>query len=267
MHPSLEQHLQQNEDESECHTKFSRRKPPRKAPSSGPQLVASPEKLLVFEEVEVVGGFETLMCAIDVTNRSSKTVNFKFSRDPEFKFEPCDGCISPRCSATVVASFYNVDGNCSPRKSSVELRAIRIRTDHVEDIQKLWLCTPAKLVTRKRWKFQFNRIDMSSSFHSPTPGAETGGDLGNGLDGTDKVPASSSVNLEEHDASHDDKTNPAGVRGQRMSMLYRDHYLLGRTLFWLGFVPSILAAWRLAVRAPQTISEDCWKIWDGVYCL
>lgn len=121
----------------------------RRAPTSGPALSFKPDDVLTFGSPTIEHGIEVLQGTIKITNSSSRVVSFRFADDPEYKFSPHESCIAPRSTAIVFATFYNVDGRCEPRRSSVVLRSIRVRDEDKEEVDRLWKRTPPGLISEK----------------------------------------------------------------------------------------------------------------------
>ncbi|XP_075725136.1 uncharacterized protein LOC119179266 isoform X3 [Rhipicephalus microplus] len=119
--------------------------------------VSSPKDVLTFRHPQRERGIEVLKATIEITNRSSRTVNFCFTDDPEYNFSPRSSCIAPESTVVVFAKFYNVDGNCQPRRSSVVLRAIRVRNEDEEGVERLWKRTHPDHIGEKRWKLRFEK--------------------------------------------------------------------------------------------------------------
>ncbi|KAL3226203.1 hypothetical protein MRX96_049004, partial [Rhipicephalus microplus] len=80
-----------------------------------------------------------------------------FTDDPEFNFSPRSSCIAPESTVVVFAKFYNVGGDCQPRRSSVVLRAIRVRNEDEEKVERLWKRTHPDHIGEKRWKLRFEK--------------------------------------------------------------------------------------------------------------
>ncbi|KAH8038129.1 hypothetical protein HPB51_022614 [Rhipicephalus microplus] len=80
-----------------------------------------------------------------------------FTDDPEYNFSPRSSCIALESTVVVFAKFYNVDGNCQPRRSSVVLRAIRVRNEDEEGVERLWKRTHPDHIGEKRWKLRFEK--------------------------------------------------------------------------------------------------------------
>ncbi|XP_072145965.1 uncharacterized protein [Dermacentor andersoni] len=116
-----------------------------------------PDDAVTFKHGKRENGVEALQGTIEITNNSSRVVNFRFADDPEFEFAPRAACIAPRSTTVVFATFYNVDGHCQPRRSSVVLRSIRVRSEDSQEVERLWKRTPAGLVAEKRWKLRFEQ--------------------------------------------------------------------------------------------------------------
>nr|XP_054925617.1 uncharacterized protein LOC126529160 isoform X1 [Dermacentor andersoni] len=129
----------------------------RRVPKSGPELSFKPDDAVTFKHGKRENGVEALQGTIEITNNSSRVVNFRFADDPEFEFAPRAACIAPRSTTVVFATFYNVDGHCQPRRSSVVLRSIRVRSEDSQEVERLWKRTPAGLVAEKRWKLRFEQ--------------------------------------------------------------------------------------------------------------
>ncbi|KAH7943855.1 hypothetical protein HPB52_011998 [Rhipicephalus sanguineus] len=106
-----------------------------------------PDDVLTFGSPTIEHGIEVLQGTIKITNSSSRV----FADDPEYKFSPHESCIAPRSTAIVFATFYNVDGRCEPRRSSVVLRSIRVRDEDKEEVDRLWKRTPPGLISEKRY--------------------------------------------------------------------------------------------------------------------
>ncbi|XP_075725138.1 uncharacterized protein LOC119179266 isoform X5 [Rhipicephalus microplus] len=51
----------------------------------------------------------------------------------------------------------SMDGNCQPRRSSVVLRAIRVRNEDEEGVERLWKRTHPDHIGEKRWKLRFEK--------------------------------------------------------------------------------------------------------------
>lgn len=129
----------------------------RRAPTSGPALSFKPKDVLTFRHPQRERGIEVLKATIEIANRSSRTVNFCFTDDPEYNFSPRSSCIAPESTVVVFAKFYNVGGNCQPRRSSVVLRAIRVRNEDEEGVERLWKRTHPDHIGEKRWKLRFEK--------------------------------------------------------------------------------------------------------------
>ncbi|XP_070379859.1 uncharacterized protein [Dermacentor albipictus] len=138
----------------------------RRVPRSGPELSFKPDDAVTFKHGKRENGVEALQGTIEITNNSSRVVNFRFADDPEFEFAPRAACIAPRSTTVVFATFYNVDGHCQPRRSSVVLRSIRVRSEDSQDVERLWKRTPAGLVAEKRWKLRFEQDQPLSTARS-----------------------------------------------------------------------------------------------------
>lgn len=159
----------------------------RRAPTSGPALSFKPDDVLTFGSPTIEHGIEVLQGTIKITNSSSRVVSFRFADDPEYKFSPHESCIAPRSTAIVFATFYNVDGRCEPRRSSVVLRSIRVRDEDKEEVDRLWKRTPPGLISEKRWKFRFEKDQPPSRALPPTPRRKRLALISRAITGADNV--------------------------------------------------------------------------------
>ncbi|KAH7950113.1 hypothetical protein HPB49_019760 [Dermacentor silvarum] len=112
--------------------------------------VGRPDDAVTFKHAKSENGVEVLQDTIEITNSSSRTVHFRFADDPEFKFSPHAGFIAPQSTTVVIVTFFNVDGHCQPRRSSVVLRSIRVRSEDQQEVERLWKRTPTELIGEKR---------------------------------------------------------------------------------------------------------------------
>ncbi|KAK8779503.1 hypothetical protein V5799_019158 [Amblyomma americanum] len=158
----------------------------------------------------------------------------------------------------------SVDGHCQPRRSSVGLRCIRVRSDEPEDVERLWKRTPPALVGEKRWKLRFEKncpcnLDCDGTVPSecePSPSDET-----NDVDyekwaAEDAVTKSSSLVLPKIQALHF-----ASSRGS---------WFLRAKLFVAGIVLAALAVYRMLFPARPDVTKpdlsECVELWGKAYC-
>ncbi|KAL1482719.1 hypothetical protein MTO96_033610, partial [Rhipicephalus appendiculatus] len=120
-----------------------------------------PDGVLTFRHPQREHGIEVLKATIEITNKSSRTVNFCFADDPEFNFSPRSSCIAPESTAVVFAKFYNVGGDCQPRRSSVVLRSIRVRSEDEDEVERLWKRTHPDHIGEKSQPREADRLWFS----------------------------------------------------------------------------------------------------------
>lgn len=235
----------------------------RRLATTGPRLTFNPEGVVVFKGAHREQGFEVLNATIEIRNDSMRTVHFRFDNDPEFKFTPHRGCIPSRSTTAVKATFYNVDGHCYPRRSSVGLRAIRVHNDDPMDVEVTWRRTPETLVTHKRWKFKF---EMDASPALPRDVATP--PSSNRSRQEDTVEAAQVEAGGYGDVSNaEDASQPATSTWITRAVRFCTRWLLLELALAVTVVAAY-TAYRAAANAEKSKPDpaDCVTIWDKEYC-
>lgn len=223
----------------------------RRFAKTGPTLSFSPEGIIKFKGAHREQGIEVLNATIDISNDSTRTVHFRFDNDSEFKFTPHRGCIPPHSTTTVKATFYNVDGHCCPRRSSVGLRAIRVHNEDPMDVDVTWKRTPATLVTHKRWKFTFEkgRLPTFSPRDTTSPSSD--------------VQAMAS----EYGDVGDAKTGTPTWMARAVDSCVHRWFELGLVFAGVTILAAFTAyRYKLGAKKNERDPADCVTIWNETYC-
>ncbi|XP_064488816.1 uncharacterized protein LOC135400817 [Ornithodoros turicata] len=271
-------------------------------PKAGPALQFCPEDSVKFEAAQQNEHSGPYLSTVAVTNRCSRIVNIRFTRDPEFKFCPAEIFLDSGETSRISITFYNDDGNCRPRKSSIMLRAIRVRNREPLDVQKLWLSTRARVIRRKWWKITFPppppppthplnageagvRVITSEENELEDLGKRPSieeDDLVLQCDSTNMVHKELQIQSIQIDVS-DHKQGMIDNSPQCKDVIALDHssdlthiteVIFVQPLFWLGLVAAVVALWhcgyvvsRTASRPVPILPDECFEENGKTYCL